>query len=144
MAHLITLSVAARPEPIRVLSDDDRILFALAEAQTAVRAEYGDPGRFVGAKVVDYAPLGDRERMPDHDLYAAAFRPELLVDDEPADVGNLVLTVSTHDVVVIDLPDGSTAKVFLHEIIGRGRVMLRVEAPKMTRVRARKITEVEA
>jgi hypothetical protein len=47
-------------------------------------------------------------------------------------------------VVVIDLPDGSTAKVFLHEIIGRGRVMLRVEAPKMTRVRARKITEVEA
>lgn len=142
MAYLIHLMPAGTSRTYRVLSDLTDRAAAVEDARDALRADTGHRGPIacVGTEPANYTPLGDREYMPQHDLYTGHADDE----DEPADVGNLVVGTRFGEVVVMTLPDGQTIKVFLHDVGRRGHIRLRVEAPKDVRIRSRKISEVEA
>lgn len=143
MVYLLHLTPAGSSRSWRVLSDRLDRDAAVSEAIEYLRAEIGHSGPVAcsGVERAGYAPLGDPEFMPAHDLYTGH------TADEASDVGALTMTVRMDDTVVATLPDGSTIKVQLVDVIRKGewpRVMLRVEAPKEIRVRSMKTAEVPA
>jgi hypothetical protein len=130
MAHLIRIYDEPAGKTWRVLSDLEDREEAIREAEDALSARGGTP---TATRAVEPVLMPEPEFAPDHDFHSG------VALDAAEDVGGrLVLTVGLNDVITVAGPDGWTAKVHLQEILGRGRVMLRVEAPREIRVRSRR------